>query len=155
MAKLPATQDQTKKLRPVSKKTRTAIEALLTGRARTQGEAAEIAGMDRTSLVRALKKPNATATINDMIRERVGTYGFLMASATAERLMQHAESEYVQADIAKTILAVNGVKPTQDRAQSAGQGISLTIVMRSPDDTKTIEHDAFAITPTHGDGVSD
>jgi len=50
---------------------------------------------------------------------------------------------------------VNGVKPTQDRAQSAGQGISLTIVMRSPDDTKTIEHDAFAITPTHGDGVSD
>jgi len=136
-----------KKLRPVSTKTRTAIDALLTGRAKTQGEAAEIAGMDRTALVRALKKPNATSAINDMIRERVGTYGFLMASATAERLMQHAVSEYVQADIAKTILAVNGVRPALERSQNAGQGISLTIVMRRPSDALGTDTRMIDVTP--------
>lgn len=144
MAQPPATTDKPK-LRPVSKKTRTAIEALLTGQAKTQMGAAQIAGMDNTALCRALQRPNAKALIEQMVRERLSSHGMLRASALLESLMDSATSEYVQADVAKHVLAVNGVRPTQDKPSGGNHGIMLRLVINQPSDAVTIEHDPDAI----------
>lgn len=144
-AKLPA---DPKKLRPVSRKTRTAIEALLTGQAKTQAGAAQIAGMHDAALSRALARPNAKALIEQLVRERMSIHGMLRASHILESLMDSATSEYVKADVAKHIMAVNGVKPTQDRQSGASGGISLTIVMRQPSDAPGTDTHMIDVTPS-------
>lgn len=132
------------KMRPVSKKTRTAIEALLTGQAKTRTGAAEIAGMNADALSRAIHRPNARALIEQMTRDDLGGYGMLRATATLKSLMDSAESEYVKADVAKHVLAIGGVRPSQDRQVGGNQGITLRLVINQPTDAVTIDHDPDA-----------
>lgn len=144
-ANLPA---DPKKMRPVSRKTRAAIEALLTGQAKTRQGAAQIAGMNADALSRAINRPNARALIEQITREDLGGYGMLKATATLRSLMDDAQSEYVKADVAKHVLAIGGVKPSQDRQGSASGGISLTIVMRQPSDGQGTDTRTIDITPS-------
>ena len=132
------------KMRPVSKKTRTAIEALLTGQAKTQMGAAQIAGMDNTALCRAIQRPNAKALIEQLVRERLSSHGLLKASALVETLMDSANSEYVQADVAKHVLAINGVRPSQDRQSGGNAGITLRLIVAPQSQPVVIEHDPDA-----------
>lgn len=117
---------------PPSKKLLAAIDAMMSGNAKTQAEAAEIAGMAAESLSRALKKKHVIELIQERVRNQLKTVGVLKATANLERLALQADSEYVQADCTKHILAIAGVRGTADGSRTgggAGGGIHLNIVL--------------------------
>lgn len=122
----PATSPQAKpapkkpKQRPVHKKTRDAINAMLSGQASTQKEAAQIAGMNEAALSRALSTPSVKDFVQAEIRKRLSTVGAIKSAATLERLAERATSEYVQADASKHILGIAGVSPAGDGQRGSG-----------------------------------
>ena len=109
-----------------------ALEALLSGEAKTQKEAAEIGGISPQNLSLALKKKHVKEFILERCNNQLKTVGVLSATANLQRLANSAESEYVQADVNKFILGVAGVRGTADGLRGgggAGTGIQLNIVL--------------------------
>lgn len=117
--------------KPPSPKVRRAIEALLHGEAKTQREAAEIAGMNRQALCTALKRPLTAQYVQQQIKQRISTVGALKAAGSLEHLSVNAESEAVRADVSKHLLAIGGVKPTADRRPGESSGIVVNINLSS------------------------
>ena len=112
---------------PPSTKVKRAIAALFSGEAKTQKEAAEIAGMWAPHLSKALTRPTVREYITSNVTHRLSTIGLMAASRVVEALVETAESEYVRADLAKWLLALNGVKPASDRSTTNVGNVSLTI----------------------------
>lgn len=109
-----------------------ALEALLSGEARTQKEAAEIGGISPQNLSLALKKKHVKEFILERCNNQLKTIGVLNATANIQRLANSAESEYVQADVNKFILGNAGVRGTADGLRNGGGGgaaIQLNIVL--------------------------
>ena len=113
--------------KPPSAKVKRAIGALFSGEAKNQREAAEIAGMWAPHLSKALSRPTVREYIASTIHHRLTSTGAMLASRVVEALVETAESEYVRADLAKWLLALNGVKPASDRVSRPSEAISLTI----------------------------
>lgn len=118
------------KPRPVHKKTRDAIEAMLSGAAKTQKDAADLVGMSESGLCRALQKPQVKEFVAGEIKKRLSTVGAIKSAATLERLAEQATSEYVQADASKHILGIAGVSPAGDRAIGGGGGVVFNLVFQ-------------------------
>ena len=110
-----------------SAKIKRAIAALFTGEARTQKDAAELVGMSPQHLSVALQRSTVRDHIASTVTHRLTTIGLMAASRVVEALVETAESEYVRADLAKWLLALNGVKPASDRATTNVGNVSLTI----------------------------
>lgn len=84
----------------VGRKTRVALDALVSGAADTITEAAAHAGMTREQLSRNLKKPHVSAYLTQL-REAKRSLSVTRAEAELDRLTTGARSEYVRLEAAK------------------------------------------------------
>lgn len=148
MTKQPATQTKGYK-KPLSKKMWGAIDLLISGAAKTQGEAAKKAGVTREALNKALNNPNHTPEIQARVNQRIRSAGLVIAAGSLQSLAQSANSEAVQADVSKHILSIGGVSPSRSGSHVAGSitlNISMSGEAKAPG--RVIDHE-------HGDdGVS-
>ena len=135
------------KTRPPSPKIIRALGALFSGEAKTQRDAAKIAGTTEQNLCNALKRPSVKDYINNIVKERIKTTTLIAASNVMDALLETAESEYVRADLAKHVMGISGVRPERDpTTTNVVGGVSLTIVMG--DDKLRIGTQPIDITPT-------
>lgn len=84
----------------VGRKTRLALDALVSGAADTVPEAATIAGMSREQLSRNLRKPHVSAYLAQLRNDK-RTLAVTRAEAEVDRLTTGARSEYVRLEAAK------------------------------------------------------
>lgn len=127
MTKQPSKQSKGYK-KPLSKKMWGAIDLLISGAAKTQGEAAKKAGVTREALNKALNNPNHTPAIQERVNQRIRSAGMVIAAGSLQSLAQSANSEAVQADVSKHILSIGGVNPARGRSHLPGS-ITLNIIL--------------------------
>jgi hypothetical protein len=108
---VPTTQPQSK-LRKPPPKVRAAIEALVTGQARTITAAAKKVGLTRERLSRAFSEPH----IAEALRTRAAREVALSSGRAAARLNQliGSTSQKVALDATKFSLGVAGIKPAPE-----------------------------------------
>lgn len=106
------------------------LDVLVQGSVPTIPEAAAAAGLAERSAYKALAQPHVKAELDKRVRERLSAHAFPKAAAVMQRLL-NADSEYVQADVAKHILSVCGVRPSTDSASTAKSG-SISLVINLP-----------------------
>jgi hypothetical protein len=118
---VPATIPQPKMRKPPPK-VRAAIEALVTGQARTITAAAKKVGLTRERLSRAFSEPH----IREALRERAAREVALSSGRAAARLNQliDSTSQRVALEATKFSLQVAGIRPAAD-AVSVNIGIGL------------------------------
>lgn len=119
----------------ITAKTKAAIDALIEGRAKTQREAAEMAGTSEKVLSRNLAKPHVEAYILSRINQRMGRFGVMRAAANLERLADTAKSEEVMLKASIAIMDAKGVINTRERGSAGlgGGGVSgpvLVVVLK-------------------------
>lgn len=115
--------------RGISNKVRRAIGALLSGEAKTQKDAASIAGISEAHMSRLLKADKVKRFLTDEVKGRMTTIGLALASRVTETLIETAESEYVRADLAKHVMGIAGVKPERDDKTTNVGSVHLTVLM--------------------------
>lgn len=133
----------------ITERNRLLLQALIEGKFPTIDEAAERAGLTQRGAYAALARPHIRAEFDRMIRERLLVSSFPKAARTIHNLLD-AESEYVQADAAKHILAIHGVKPYDGSSAKAFAGIQLTIFMgneQKPVEIQGVATDGTVIKP--------
>lgn len=115
----------------VGKKTREAIAHLVNGTAKTQKQAAKLAGMTPTELSRALKKPHVQAYAVEAGKLHLQGFPALLAAARLTKLIG-AKSEDVAARVATRIAEGAGVLPSREAATGpiGGTGPVLAIVFK-------------------------
>lgn len=115
----------------ITKKVSAALDHLIDGSAKTDTDAARKAGMHHETLRRALRKPHVIAEVRQRIDQRLGGLALSKAAARLIHLIDQADSEYVQLDASKHVLAIGGVKPKSDGLPAGGGGgISLNITFK-------------------------
>ncbi len=114
-------------IKRITPKNQRLIEVLVAGSVPSIPEAAAAAGLSERAAYKALRQDHIKAELDRQIRERLRTHSLPRAAAVIHKLLT-AESEYVQADVAKHILAVHGVKPAGDGARGATAGIQINII---------------------------
>jgi hypothetical protein len=119
---LPTTTPQPKMRKPPPK-VRAAIEALVTGQAKTIKAAAEKVGLTRERLSRAFSEPH----IAEALRTRAAREVALSSGRAAARLNQliDSTSQRVALEATKFSLGVAGIKPVADANVSVNVGIEL------------------------------
>jgi pantoate kinase len=128
------------KERPISKRMQQVLTNLAT-KGVSQREAAKLAGMSEYHLSRELKKPQIQVFIARAARQNL-QIGVLRASKRVLELVD-ADSEHVSLDASKHVLAIEGIKPTQDAQVSVNIDIKAGYVIDLSGDArevKTIEH---------------
>lgn len=98
----------------IPKRIAQAIDLILTGRVRTQREAARQVGLSEEHLCRALKKDRVRAYLDQKTRETLSA-AIPKAAATLLRLLD-GSSEHVQRDVALELLALAGIAVPKDPA---------------------------------------
>jgi hypothetical protein len=111
------------KERKISKRIRHCIDLLVTGRARTQVEAAAQAGITRERLCRALREDHVQTYLADRTRVSL-SQAQAPAAAALLRLLDQARSEFVQKDVAIHLLNLSGHKVDKDRGPLVSLNIS-------------------------------
>jgi hypothetical protein len=111
------------KERKVSKRIRHCIDLLVTGRARTQVDAAAQAGITRERLCRALREDHVQTYLAQRTRVSL-TQAQAPAAAALLRLLDQARSEFVQKDVAIHLLNLSGHKVDKDRGPLVSLNIS-------------------------------
>ena len=101
----------------------------VTGNHLSKTEAASIVGMRRESLSRALQRENYVARVLERARAVAGPEAALEAALTLRELQANAKSEYVKAEIALKVLAINGIKPREQGA-AAGGGVTVNLILK-------------------------
>lgn len=119
-AALPQASKSEKKQR-ISKRLAEAVRLLVNGTCRTQKAACERLGLNENYLSEALQKPHVRVFAAQCARENIRT-GSLRASAKLVELID-ASSEHVAADVAKHVLAIEGIKP----ANSSQVSVSIEL----------------------------
>lgn len=89
-----------------------AIRLLLSGECSTVKAAAERANLTREHLSKCLGLPHVQAFIDIETRKTISS-GKMLAGARLLQLV-HASSEHVSLDAAKHVLAIEGIKPSED-----------------------------------------
>lgn len=98
--------------RRISKKLSVAIGALLDGSAKTQTEAAAIAGMARETLSRALQRPDVQEHMRTQVEKQIKGKTLVRAAGKLDRLID-AQSENVAFRATELALGLNGFQPPQ------------------------------------------
>lgn len=115
----------------ISRKLSTAVDAMIDGRAKTVKAAAELAGIARETLSRALAKPHVQAEIERRVRRLMGGPTLARAHGVLDGLLG-AESEHVRFKAVELVLACNGIRPpppgvvVNNSVQQVGWVIDLT-----------------------------
>lgn len=99
-------------------------------------EAADNAGLHRDSLRKAFKRPDVLTYLREQ-QQALRTSAAARTIAKAEKLMDGAESEHVQADMVKWLAGLEGVSPTQrvDHVGGFGQsvpGLTVNFMIAGP-----------------------
>ena len=118
-----------RKERKISKRLRQAVELLETGRARTQRQAAEQAGLSEEHLSRSLRKPQIQAFIARRRSENIARAA-LRASARMGDLLD-SQSDHVALHASRLLLETSGDLKTGDRGVNVNihNGISVGYVL--------------------------
>jgi hypothetical protein len=122
----------------ISPRFKRAIDALVTGEAKTQIEAARIAQISREHFSRHLSKPHIQAFYERRTREIIR--GAQMRAAAKVSQLIEAQSEHVASDTAFKVLAINGIKPADSQAV-VNVNVSPGYVIDLGADPRTIEPD--------------
>lgn len=112
----------------VTAKVAAAIEHLLDGSARTQGEAADLAGISRETLCRSLKKPHVEAYVIERARRYLTGLPALRAAARLAQLID-AKSEDVASRVATRIAENAGVIRAHDVSHGAIAGGGIAVII--------------------------
>jgi len=140
---LPTTNDgKPLKERRISKRMQHALTLLAT-KGMTQRDAANKAGIHENHLSRQMREPHVQVFIARCARQTM-QIGVLRASKRVLELVD-ADSEHVSLDASKHVLAIEGIKPTQDAQVSVNIDIKAGYVIDLSGDArevKTIENDA-------------
>jgi hypothetical protein len=124
----------------IAPRIRQVVDLLVTGECKTQKAASERVGLHPDYVCRELKKPQVRVFIERRARETIAA-GTMRASARLVELLD-AASEHVSLDASKHMLAIGGIKPSQEAQVSvnidikAGYVIDLT---DKPDPVRTID----------------
>jgi hypothetical protein len=133
------------KPRKVTRRVRHAIDALISGQATTQKDAAAKAGLSREAFCRALKQHHVIEYLDQQTRVLLAQ-SRAPAAATLMTLLQQARSEHVRKDVAVTLLGYGGIHATGDRGPlvsvAFGAGPGYLIDLRGPggDETARFQH---------------
>lgn len=95
----------------ISGRVKVAIDAMVY-EALPRSKAAKRAGLSEHGLYKALRKPPVLAYMNSQMG-MIRTSAASRTIAKAEKLMDEAESEHVQADMTKWLAGLEGIAPTQ------------------------------------------
>jgi hypothetical protein len=142
MNKLAAIEHEPKPAKPriVSRRCRHAIDALISGQAKTQKQAAHIAGLSREAFCRALKQHHVIEYLDQQTRVLLAQ-SRAPAAATLMTLLEQARSEHVRKDVAVTLLGYSGFHHTGDRGPlvsvAVGAGPGYLIDLRGPGGDET------------------
>lgn len=142
----------------VTPKNRELIAAIIQSAELTISDLAERVGITERGARKALCNPAVKAELDRQLRETLGTRGFALATSRVMHLLGSAQSERVQADLAKHVLAVNGVTPSGPRSGRPGEGLRLRIVLspNSPGESATvIEHSTGETPPSVAASVTE
>lgn len=104
------------------------VRLLVSGECKTQRAAAERCGMSETYISGALRKPEVVAYLEQETRAAL-TRSQAPAAATMLRLLDQAQSEHVQKDVAIHLLALNGHKPANTQQVSVSVDIKAGFVI--------------------------
>jgi hypothetical protein len=110
------------KERKVSKRVLHAIDLLVSGQCKTQKDAAEKVGLTRERLCRALKEDHVIRRLELAVKRQLAMSA-APAAGTLLNLLTEARSEHVRKDCATTILGMNGVHASGQRAPLVSIGI--------------------------------
>jgi predicted DNA-binding protein (UPF0251 family) len=119
----------------VSRKLMHALEALAANPLMTQEEAASEAGINRSTLCRALQKEHVHSYLALAAKRHVSQH-YLKAAHVKTRLLA-AESEKVRNDVASDILAIGGIAPPSGKhgvSVSVGVQVGYVIDLSEPKD---------------------
>jgi hypothetical protein len=125
----------------VSKRVKDAIEALVTGQAKTITAAAEKVGMARESLGRALDRPHVAELMRTRTIRRLAQAS-ARAGAVKEELLD-SENELVRDRASSFILGLQGIAPASDPTVAVNIEVRAGYVIDISDDPppmRTIPH---------------
>jgi hypothetical protein len=113
---LPTTAPQPR-ARPIPRKIKDAIEAMLSGKARNLTQAAKVAGISREYLSRTLtNRPDVVEYAKNRAARVLG----IGASVAAAKMMEliHSSSQRVGFEASRHVLALSGIKPPPDTSMN-------------------------------------
>lgn len=116
--------------RRITAKNRALIEAIVTAKAPDYKSLSKLTGLSYAGVRKALAQDHIQTEIERQLRERLRVVTLPKAVAAADRLLS-AESEYVQADVAKHVMAIHGVKPVGESSNRTSAGIQINIIAPS------------------------
>lgn len=114
-------------LKRITPRNQTLIDAVVSAKAPTYDALASITGLSAVGVRKALAKPHIQEAIEQALKQKLRTVTLPKAVAVADRLL-NAESEYVQADVAKHVMAIHGVRPAGDSTTRTSAGIQINII---------------------------
>lgn len=126
------TEPATKPLRPIRGRLLKAIEAFATGDVKTITDAADLVGMKREAVSRALRRPDVQQTLADRLGLIRSSWGRMHAQAAVLHLVQHAKSDDIRLRAAQWLETPYGMGQASAAGQaiggSGGQGIVVNVV---------------------------
>jgi hypothetical protein len=129
------------KERRLSRRFRHACEELISGRSKTQTQAASAANMSREHFCKMLKTPHGRAFYERRVKETISA-SQMPATAALVGLLENGTSEHVVKDCALAILKMNGHVPPEHGSTLVNVEIKAGYVIDlSPDrDPPLLEH---------------
>jgi hypothetical protein len=131
---------QSEKRKPVSRKVRAAVDAMVSGNAKTITAAAEAAGVSREHLSRELSKPHIAQFLQDKVSRSLALSSARAGAVKTELL--DCENAMVRDRASSFVLGLVGIKP--ETAPSANISIEIRagyVIDLSEPDKKVIEHE--------------
>jgi hypothetical protein len=141
---LPAATETPGKPRPITKKIRAAVDALVHGDARSITEAANRAGLTRSHLSRELGKQHISAFLRDKVLRNLAINAARAGAVKTELL--DSPNEMVRDRASSFVLGLAGIKPEESPSVSvnievkAGYVIDLTPAPGEIIDAKVVSH---------------
>lgn len=127
-------------------KTKAAIGYILSGQARTQREAARLAGMRESHLSRALHKPHVQAYAVEAARFHLRGFPAVAAAARLASLVD-AKSEEVAHKVASRLTEAAGILDTREQVTAAGTIFNGPVMvvnfrhLRAPEGAEVVQLD--------------
>ena len=136
----------------IGKRVRDAIEAMVTGDAKTQAEAAAIVGLNRSHLCKTLRKPHVRSYLESRTRDAIVGMQ-TQAAGVVQRLLGGAKSEHVMKDVALSVLGMNGMRPVEATAVRVNVDIAPGYVIKLKHVEQASEGVVLDLTPIAPDAA--
>jgi hypothetical protein len=128
----------TEKAKPISKKVRTAIDAMVRGECKTVTDAADKAGISREHLSRELSRPHITEHMRQKVMRSLAV-GTARAGAVKLDLLD-STSEMVRDRASSFVLGLAGIQPANSPSVNLNIEVRAGYVIDLSDDPKVVDH---------------